>query len=199
MIRRKRVKINIGDKFGKLKIIECIGSDRWCHKRFKVLCDCGNLKIVTGTRMISGGTKSCGCLKTLLHQKSPGSAGYRDLYRRCERGAKARNYEFCLTKEKFIEIINKNCYYCNEIPRDYNPYMKRNNKRRDPFVTEDTVKRAWIKVTGVDRLDNTKGYTVENCVPCCIQCNVIKMDYSSQEFLNRCRKIVLHHDKKHVE
>lgn len=38
--------------------------------------------------------------------------------------------------------------------------------------------------TGLDRLDNTKGHTHENCVPCCRQCNTTRMDnYSHEEML----------------
>jgi hypothetical protein len=31
-----------------------------------------------------------------------------------------------------------------------------------------------IEYNGIDRVDNEKGYLVENCVPCCFTCNSLK-------------------------
>jgi 5-methylcytosine-specific restriction endonuclease McrA len=35
--------------------------------------------------------------------------------------------------------------------------------------------------SGIDRKDNEKGYTEENCVPCCKRCNGIKGEWLSYE------------------
>lgn len=35
--------------------------------------------------------------------------------------------------------------------------------------------------TGLDRVDNKKGHTIENCVPCCKECNVARMDNFTHE------------------
>lgn len=35
--------------------------------------------------------------------------------------------------------------------------------------------------TGLDRKDNSKGHTLENTVPCCIECNLARKDIFSQE------------------
>jgi hypothetical protein len=42
---------------------------------------------------------------------------------------------------------------------------------------------------GLDRLDNTLGYTVANCVPCCPQCNNAKNDYPVEELLAFCQRV----------
>lgn len=34
---------------------------------------------------------------------------------------------------------------------------------------------------GIDRIENSLGYTKENCIPCCIKCNKIKSDILSYE------------------
>jgi 5-methylcytosine-specific restriction endonuclease McrA len=36
-------------------------------------------------------------------------------------------------------------------------------------------------VQGIDRVDNSIGYTPDNCVPCCTQCNRIKLDHLTYE------------------
>jgi hypothetical protein len=48
-------------------------------------------------------------------------------------------------------------------------------------------------VNGIDRLDNTKGYSVSNCVGCCKNCNFIKKCLDPQTFVNRCVHIASCH------
>ena len=42
--------------------------------------------------------------------------------------------------------------------------------------------------SGLDRVDATKGYTLENTVPCCVLCNFTKSDLSVQVFLDKSKK-----------
>jgi hypothetical protein len=83
--------------------------------------------------------------------------------------AAKRAYDMMLTYEQFHELIMKPCYYC------------------DHKVEEE--------VNGIDRFDNTKGYTIENCVPCCEMCNVMKLDQTVDEFLVRCQRIISNKEK----
>ena len=59
-----------------------------------------------------------------------------------------RNKELSLTKEEYFELIQKPCSYCNYYNVD--------------------------EINGIDRLDNAKGYIIENCIPCCKHCNRMK-------------------------
>ena len=43
---------------------------------------------------------------------------------------------------------------------------------------------------GIDRVDNSKGYTEENCVPCCADIDAMKMDLPKKRFLELCTKVV---------
>lgn len=47
-----------GKTFGRLKAIERVKGGAW-----KCLCSCGNEHIVLGSNLITGNTKSCGCLR----------------------------------------------------------------------------------------------------------------------------------------
>lgn len=76
--------------------------------------------------------------------------------------SKRRNIEFNLTKEQFVELWNKPCHYCG----------------------------SDIVGIGVDRVDNTIGYQVDNIVPCCSWCNRMKLNFTEQDFLNKCKQIV---------
>lgn len=44
--------------------------------------------------------------------------------------------------------------------------------------------------SGLDRRDNTMGYTPTNAVPCCYRCNVMKADLTLEEFYEQCERIV---------
>lgn len=103
------------------------------------------------------------------------------LYRVYKKSAKIRNLTFDLSFELFNEIITNNCAYCGAAPTipTTQKYMKARQFTSDPDVG----------FNGIDRVDSNKGYTQENCVPCCIKCNNMKWDYSKQDFLEHIRKI----------
>jgi hypothetical protein len=79
--------------------------------------------------------------------------------------AKRSNREFNLTEEQFRDIINKNCYYCDIQPNKYN---------------------------GIDRIDSSGGYTLNNVQPCCTMCNRLKSDFSIDDFFNKITSIYHH-------
>ena len=82
-------------------------------------------------------------------------------YRIVKSGAKQRNYSFELTLEQYQDIIEQPCTYCGESE----------------------------KKIGVDRVDNTQGYTVENSAPCCKTCNMMKSNKTLETFLTHVTKI----------
>jgi hypothetical protein len=74
-----------------------------------------------------------------------------------------RHYVFALSFEEFSKLINDSCYYCGN-----------------------------FNCRGIDRLDNSIGYILENCVPCCEHCNIMKNKYSIEEFIEQIKKILEH-------
>ena len=42
---------------------------------------------------------------------------------------------------------------------------------------------------GIDRVDNSVGYTIDNCVSCCGMCNFMKRSYNQLDFINQAIKI----------
>lgn len=73
-----------------------------------------------------------------------------------------------LSLDEFIEISQKNCYYCNSEPK--NSFCDKKNG-------------AAFIYNGLDRLDYSIGHTQDNCVPCCKWCNISKNTRSVSEFL----------------
>lgn len=83
-----------------------------------------------------------------------------------KRNAKNRDIEFLLSQEEFKSLIFDCCHYCTAI---------------DSMLVFTKYGAAY-KHNGVDRVDNTKGYTVENCVSCCKRCNMAKNNMTLEEF-----------------
>lgn len=44
---------------------------------------------------------------------------------------------------------------------------------------------------GIDRKNNSRGYSIINCVPCCTTCNMMKKTLGYEEFLEHCNKITI--------
>ena len=60
----KKIRKNLlNQKFGLLTVIEDCGNDEKGNSIWKCLCECGNIKIIKGTNLVSGNTISCGCKK----------------------------------------------------------------------------------------------------------------------------------------
>jgi len=72
---------------------------------------------------------------------------------------------FELTLEEFTNIRNNPCLYCGK-----------ENKEK-------------THQNGIDRKNNTVGYTIENSVACCGGCNYMKGELNNIEFIEQCKKI----------
>ena len=94
-------------------------------------------------------------------------------YGRYKQGAKKRELEFCITLRDFDELTSKPCCYCNLFSPDKD-------------------------FCGIDRVDSGKGYVLDNCVPCCSICNVMKMELSLEMFLSYIERIYQHYITKHM-
>lgn len=134
--------------------------------------------------MRSGHTRSCGCkyveLRGKTHkQKRPfGESNKRSIYRGYKRNAKNRNVSFDISLKEFSELTSQKCFYCGCEPNQKYYGHKEAN--------------GYFLYNGLDRLDNTKGYTLENCVPCCGYCNWMKKDMTVEEFEGHIRRIYKH-------
>ena len=80
------------------------------------------------------------------------------LRHRYKKGAWDRNLCFDLTREEFERIVQEPCYYCGSDKQSKQMYNK----------------RGLVYYTGIDRVDNDKGYILDNCVACCKKCNLDK-------------------------
>lgn len=91
--------------------------------------------------------------------------------------AKQRGIEWNLSEDEFKSLIKQNCYYCNE-----RPLRHQSVSYRDDYEL----------VNGIDRIDSNKGYSIDNCVPCCNTCNLMKNTLSKEVFLDKVSQIYNH-------
>ena len=54
----------VGQRFGKLVVVERVNNNRFGNVCYKCKCDCGGETIVDSTNLKNGNTNSCGCIKS---------------------------------------------------------------------------------------------------------------------------------------
>lgn len=128
---------------------------------WKCECICGKIKLVSGNSLRNG-SLSCGCKANrkwrLGKFSKPLLTAMRNVYARYRCEANRRDLEFKLTFNQFKNFLNKPCFYCNKYKTSYQKMQNGKNMRYN----------------GIDRVDNTKGYTLSNCVTSCKMCNIWK-------------------------
>jgi len=164
-------------KYGMLSVLNKPIIRRNGKTFFVCKCDCGKITEKEGWSLRNNVTTSCGC-KTKLPL---GESACRWMFKKYIQQAKSREHCFDLTLDDFKEITKKNCYYCDEIPINVCD-RKKHNRSNGNFI-----------YNGIDRKDNTKGYTKNNVVPCCKVCNSMKSKLSEKEFISHIKKIVSYH------
>ena len=73
----------------------------------------------------------------------------RDRFSHGKADAKEGKRTWRITLDEYKELLHQNCHYCN---------------------------KELLPATGVnlDRIDSSKGYTLDNVLPCCGDCNIIR-------------------------
>ena len=95
--------INIGDKIGRLKVIEYDGyykKEGTKEKRhyYKCLCDCGKEVVVNGKNLRSENIKSCGCIASEITVKR-------------NKETKKHNKFYTIGETTFVKFTNKDKYF----------------------------------------------------------------------------------------
>ena len=157
----------IGTKIGRLLVLKILPRTKYSvnSPTYECKCDCGKVIITHLTNC-----RSCGCLQRdqLIerNKKQLGWATETVVWSYYRRNAKTRNLSWELTREHFVSLITKPCYYC----------------KVEPWNLVETKSNDWKIISGVDRKDNKIGYTIENSVPCCKICNRAKLDLELDVF-----------------
>lgn len=156
---------------------------------YECKCECGNTVTTMGTSLTTGGRRSCGCNRTESRYLPPGEVSLNLLYFELKRGAERNDRECELTPEQHKEIILQDCTYCGAKPKKFNKYLKSDGSLGETRIGIKSVDRATVYVNTVDRIDSKIGYLLSNCVPACYQCNMSKLDWTVDEFIEHSIRI----------
>lgn len=167
----------LGLRFGRITILSFSHADEQGKGYYNCLCDCGSTKIIDSHHLKLGTTKSCGCLKVEVIKKletSKKTSGLTKLWNEYKRNSRTRKLEFSLTKLDFESLTSSDCSYCGA---------------PSSVTTIRHSPNGAYTHNGIDRVDNLKGYTPENCVSCCRMCNWFKSNYSYEDFISQVKRI----------
>lgn len=178
--------LEIGKTYNHLRVTDVVGRHVDEHTVYVLCrCSCGNEKMVSLSRLKRGSPKSCGC------QHAPKTGASRKLlsisdehYKRIvqnvqwqatRNNARTRGLSFDLTVEFIWEMSQRRCKYCKRLPF---------RKAAVPVQTELILNEynTIIYTNGLDRVDNTVGYQVDNVVACCRPCNIAKNNMTAEEW-----------------
>jgi len=191
---RQRIVIKKGDVFNRLEVLSEDFIMKPKGKKSKVRnyqckCECGDINYYNISHLNSGRSREC---KHCAYKRRPQSTmKYSNIERlynlsiisRLKSLGKDRNIQNFLTIEQFENIISKNCYYCGNFPRKID-YLTGNNR----IVRNNEI----LYANGIDRINSDGDYHIDNCVPCCKQCNVMKMNFTQTEFYEKIKQIIKH-------
>lgn len=186
----KSRKLNrIGQVFGRLTVIaeetsELRADGNGSFTLWLCLCKCGNKLKVRTNNLVTGSTKSCGCLKRevpqLQSKLQPSVAGFLRVYRAYKVGSSKRGLEFSLSQEQFKSLTQQDCHYCGTVPKT---------------LASTGSHNSHYYYNGIDRKDNSLGYILSNCLPCCETCNKAKGTQPYAAFKGWIERLVKFHSK----
>lgn len=142
-----------GKRYNRLTVISFHGDGRWLCR-----CDCGNYKIINGSSLKNGNTKSCGCIHSEQLAKR-----------------NSDNRKHGHTDDRLYGIwhgIKQRC--CDPNRKDYKNYGGRGIKVCDEWLNDFSAFREWAIASGydynakfmectIDRIDNNGNYEPDNC------------------------------------
>ena len=144
----------IGQRFGRLLVLERAGNDSGGRALWKCRCDCGKVTVARGNDLRNGHTQSCGC-------KNAEESRIRERETHTTHGgSETRLY-------RIWRGMKTRCYVPSSSGYAY--YGGRGIAVCEEWIDDFTAFRDWALANGyadnlsIDRIDNEKGYSTENC------------------------------------
>ena len=139
---------NLTGKYGNLTVIEYVGKDKNNYKLYRCRCDCGNEIIVKGSSLLTGHTKSCGCVKK----------------------NQFKTHGFASKDARLYDIYNAmfhRCYHKDD--KGYRYYGKRGIKICDEWIKDISsffdfaYSNGYNETKTIDRINSNGDYSPDNC------------------------------------
>lgn len=188
-----KYKTHVGKKFGKLTIKSIESKNKNLQSLYyaNCICDCGKEHECLMTSLTKGLTRSCGCLRKEITKKgdrSPGWKGYKEitsnLFASIKAGAKNRKIPFDLTRKEMFEI-----------------FIEQNRKCAISGLDIDfgIVDEGHTRTASLDRIDNTKGYYLDNVQWVHRTFNFMRGRMSIENFIEACQLVVSYNSGKNID
>ncbi len=178
-LRHKTEDSYIGQPFGFLTPISVYGYDNNSHIIFNCVCICGNIVQIKGYSLKTDNTQTCGCQSRKCGKNHPLYRGYEEInhvfWLSILRGAKERNLEVTVSIEDVWQL-----------------FLKQNRKcalTGIPLIFGKTRKSWKTTTASLDRIDNDKGYLLDNIQWIHKDLNIMKRHHSQNEFINWCKLV----------
>ena len=102
-------------------------------------------------------------VSTLQEKQEKITISVPELWRCVQKNAYSRALLFTISEMDFDRLVIQPCYYCGF--------------------------QSVSRLNGIDRIDNNKGYILQNCITCCKMCNLFKNMLHPIEFLDKVNAI----------
>ena len=140
-----------GQPFGRLIVIREYGRDKWGRVLWLCKCDCGREKVVRGSSLTrrKNPTVSCGCWneeKKIKHgcTHKPWYVTYKNMMQRCGHLEGVKERDLHRYRDRGITV----CELWQKYPQAFGDWL---------------LAHGWHKGLQIDRIDNSQGYSPENC------------------------------------
>jgi hypothetical protein len=145
-----------GQKFGRLTVLERRGSNKQHNALWLCKCECGKEKIISSINLRKGKSKSCGCLRDMLHE-----------------GKNNPSYKHGESKSRIYHILAGMIQRCdNSNCKAYKNYGDRGIKVCNEWKDKENgfinfynwaIANGYDKGLTIDRIDNNGNYEPNNC------------------------------------
>lgn len=170
----------VGQKFGKLTVIERHENDKFGKIRWLCKCSCGRTKVINSASLKRNLSKTCGFCNRINFK------GYEDIsgtyWKRTKKGAIDRGIHFELS--------------LNDV---WNQYLDQDCKcalTGFPIKFVKNQDKALSQTASIDRKDSKLGYTPDNIQIIHKRLQLMKGFIPNDEFLSWCRKIYLYNKEE---
>jgi hypothetical protein len=177
MGRPRRVLDERGKQYGRLVVVALADRQPGRNTHWICKCRCGQTATVGGAQLRDGSSTSCGCYwkeisRAGCNRLAVNEAAFRRALGKVKGGATKRRLIWTLTDGAARSLMTSDCHYCGAEPARISVGVN-----------------GFFKWNGLDQKTPNAGYTLENCVPCCFECNRIKLNIPYERFLEKCKRI----------
>lgn len=168
----------VGRKIGDITVLSRQGEDKLGKELYEVLLPDGSKTIynIKKLRILYNTTEKMDGDSLIVNHIRPFDSVTRSSNKKYQmylNRAKEKNTDNTLSETDFYFLTSKPCFYCGS-----------------PI----SLGRVGVRQScGLDRIDNSKGYTPDNVVSSCTRCNMMRRIESQPEFIQRVLRIYSRH------